>query len=302
MATKYLQLRVHDLTCVKMTENRQNIFGIPLETDPDSIDISAIITDPVHGVVAQAPTVFLGNRYTNGKRESFSPPKVIAEVPVADTDPFPRRVQVTVNMAEKDDGAGFDALLESVAGELADVLREEVGGALDSGITESTYYRVVEQEVGNVIQVIFSAITQALGLGDDPFRPIVLTHELRSLTDAPSGTRTVNIYEPNPQHKGQFKLTYSWHLVDQPAFTTGSTSGIAGAAAALKSDEVRSAVPYPRPYRKFQFASPMKKKAAVSVVVKRPATTKTSKPAPVQRPIWLYPMSLRPLGAGSQTE
>ena len=58
MTVKYLQLRVHDLKCLKITQNRQNIFGISLENDPDSIDISAIITDAVQGVVAEAPWNF----------------------------------------------------------------------------------------------------------------------------------------------------------------------------------------------------------------------------------------------------
>lgn len=301
MTVKYLQLRVHDLKCLKMTENRQNIFGISLENDPDSIDISAIITDAVQGVVAQAPPVFLGNRYTDGRHESFSPPKVIAEAPVSDTDPFPRRLQVTVNMAEKDDGGGFDHLIETVSRELAHELSETVGGELDSSITESTYYHDVETGAGDIIKMIFNAITQALGLGDDPFRPVMLSHELRSITDAPNGTHTVDIFEPNPQHHGQFRLTYSWHLSDQPGIET-STSGartVSSSSAALSSSLTRLAVPYPRPFRTFRFAAPMKKKPAVRVTV--PTTAKKPPPKATTRPLWLYPMSLRPLGVKART-
>ena len=292
MATKYLQLRIHALKCIKMTENRQNFMGIPLETDPDAIDISAIIADPVHGVVAQAPTVYLGNQYTAGRTESWPTPKVIAEVPVSDTDPFPRRIQVTVNMAEKDDGAGFDELVGRVADELAETLSEEVGGELDASIVESTYYREVENVVGDIIKQIFTEIGRALGLGDDPFRPIIVSHELPNLTTAPSGTTTIDIFEPNPQHKGKFQLTYGWHLADRSAFTgaAGPAADSGRATAALSGS-----VPYPRPFRTFRFARPMTKQAK-RVSVPRPTTTKKPPPKSATRPMWLYPMAVRPLG------
>lgn len=292
MATKYLQLRLHELKCIKMTENRQNFLGISLETDPDAIDISAIIADPVHGVVAQAPTVYLGNRYTAGKTESWSTPKVIAEVPVSDTDAFPRRIQVTVNMAEKDDGAGFDELVGRVAEELADTLSEEVGGELDESIVESTYYREVENVVGDIIKQIFTEIGRALGLGDDPFRPIIVAHDLRNLTTPPTGTTTVDIFEPNPQHKGKFQLTYGWHLADRPAFgaTTGPAADSGRATAALSNP-----VPYPRPFRTFRFARPMTKQAK-RVSVPRRTTAKKPPPKSATRPFWLYPMAVRSLG------
>lgn len=123
--SKYLQLRIHSLACERMTENRQNFLGIPLETDPDSIDISAVVTDAQQGLVVNPPTVFLGKDYRSGTRESFSPPRVIAEVPVAQTDCFPRSVTAAVNMAEKDDGAGFDQLMSEVSRELTSELRDE---------------------------------------------------------------------------------------------------------------------------------------------------------------------------------
>lgn len=294
MATKYLQLRVHELTCVKMTENRQNIFGISLETDPDAIDISAIVADSVAGVVAQAPIVYLGNRYTNGRRETFTPPKVIAEVPISDTDAFPRRVQMTVNMAEKDDGAGFDELMGRVAEQLAHTLADEVGDELPTDVVESVYYREVEHVVGDVIKTIFTEIGRALGLGDDPFRPIVVSHELRSFADAPTGTTTVDIFEPNPAHHGKFQLTYGWHIVDRPTITSTAPATSSGAADMGRSAAALStAVPYPRPYRAFRFARPLAKHP-VPVLVK--AATKKPPPKSAVRPFYLYPMTVRPLG------
>ena len=292
MATKYLQLRIHELTCVKMTENRQNFMGISLETDPDAIDISAIIADPVAGVVAQAPTVYLGNRYTNGRREQFTPPKVIAEVPISDTDAFPRRVQMTVNMAEKDDGAGFDELLGRVAEQLADTLADEVGDELPAEVVESVYYQEVGKIVGDVIKMIFTEIGRALGLGDDPFRPIIVSHELRGIADAPTGTNTVDIFEPNPAHKGKFQLTYGWHMADRPTITTPSSGPAADMGRSTAA--LSTAVPYPRPYRAFRFARPLKKHA-VPVVVKR-TTTKPPPKKSAPRPFYLYPMALRTLG------
>jgi len=291
MATKYLQLRIHELTCVKMTENRQNFLGISLETDPDAIDISAIVADTVQGVVAVAPPVRLGNRFNDGRRETFSPPKVIAEVPISDTDGFPRRVQLTVNMAEKDDGAGFDDLLTQVAEELADTLGDEIGGVIDS----ETIERVAVEVVRDGIKAIFSEITKALGLGDDPFRPIVLSHELASFAAAPSGTTSVDIFEPDPKHHGKFKLTYGWHIADHASITAPVPTGGADmgrSTAALSA----SRVPYARPFRTFRFARPMSKHA-VPVTIKRPATKATAKaPAKPAKQMWLYPMSVRGLG------
>ena len=293
MPTKYLQLRVHGLQCVKMTENRQNFMGIPLETDPDAIDIAAIVTDPGHGLVAQAPPVYLGNRYTAGRRETFSPPKVIAEIPIAETDPFPRRVVVSVNMAEKDDGAGFDELTERVAEELTRTLSDEVGGALDREITESRYYELVEDATGDIIKTLFREIGNLLGLGDDPFRPVTIEHEMRTMTDAPSGTHTVEIVEPNPAHHGKFVLTYGWYLADHQAIggamgpaVMSSSSGTARSTAGL------SGSPYPRPFRSFRFARPMRAKTAVPTKVLRTATA--GKPAP--RPLWWYPSPVKLLG------
>jgi hypothetical protein len=293
VATKYLQLRIHALKCIKMTENRQNFMGIPLETDPDAIDISAIIADPAHGVVAQAPTVYLGNRYTAGKTESWPTPKVIAEVPISDSDTFPRRVQVTVNMAEKDDGAGFDELVGRVAEELASTLSEEVGGELDSSIVESTYYREVENVVGDIIKQIFTEIGRALGLGDDPFRPIIVSHDLPSFTSAPTGTTTVDIFEPNPQHKGKFQLTYGWHLTDRTAFGSSPVGPAADSGRATAA--LSKPVPYPRPFRTFRFARPLTKQAKRVVVPRRTTATKPP-PKSAARPMWLYPMAVRSLG------
>lgn len=294
MATKYLQLRVHDLKCIKMTENRQNIFGISLETDPDSIDITAIITDAAQGVVAQAPPVFLGNHYTNGRHESFSPPKVIAEAPVSDADAFPRHLQVTVTMAEKDDGGGFDTLLEEVSRELAERLGDEVGDAIDPSLSENTYYQMVERAAGDMIKGVFSEILKALGLGDDPFRPVVLEHELRSLTDAPSGTQTVDIFEPNTQHHGQFRLTYSWHLSDTAAIGGSVAARTVSSTSAALTSSAAPRPPYPRPFRTFRFAAPrMKKKTGIAVKL---PTAKKPPPKTSTRPLWMYPMLVRPLG------
>ncbi len=299
MTTKFLQLRIHDLVCIKMTENRQNFLGISLETDPDSIDVSAIITDAAQGVVAQAPPVFLGNRYTNGRHESFSPPKVIAETPISDSDSFPRSVHVTVTMAEKDDGGGFDHLIEEVAQELAHQLGNEIGDRIDPSLNDNVYYQAVEREAGNLLKGVFSELLKALGLGDDPFRPVMLEHEVRSLTDAPTGTHTVDIFEPNSAHHGQFRLTYSWHLADQSGIAT-STSGartISSTGAALTSSAARLAVPYPRPFRTFRFAAPkMKKSPGIAV-----PTTKKPPPKASTRPLWLYPMLVRPLGTRVRT-
>jgi hypothetical protein len=270
-------------------------MGISLETDPDSIDISAIIADPAAGVVAQAPTVFLGNRYTAGKRETWSTPKVIAEVPISDTDTFPRRVQMTINMAEKDDGAGFDELMGRVAEQLADTLADEVGDELPEEVVESVYYREVENVVGDVIKVIFTEIGRALGLGDDPFRPIIVSHELRAFTDAPTGTTTVDIFEPNPQHHGKFQLKFGWHMADRPAMA-GAALPSGAADMGRSTAALSTAVPYPRPYRTFRFARPMRKKHAVPVVVRRPATAKKPPPKTPVRPFWLYPTWFRALG------
>lgn len=86
-------------------------------------------------------------------------------MPIADSDPFPRRVSMSIHMAEKDDGGGFDELISEVSKELACTLSEEVGKELDSEITESAYYAAVEDAAGDVIQVILSEISKALGLG-----------------------------------------------------------------------------------------------------------------------------------------
>jgi hypothetical protein len=293
--TKYLQLRVHELTCIKMTENRQNFFGISLETDPDSIDISAIVTDAEEGVVAQAPPVFLGNRYTSGHREAFSSPKVIAEVAISDTEAFPRRVQMTINMAEKDDGGGFDQLVESLAHELANRLGDEVADRIDPDLAENTYYELVEREAGNIIESLFKEIMKAFGLGDDPFRPVTIEYSLRSFTDAPSGTQTVDIFEPNPAHHGKFRLTYGWHLADRPSITSSSSSSsdVGTSLGALSTRSTSLTVPYPRPYRMFRFAAPKKKRPGIAVA-KPPVAKKPPPKSPL--PLWLYPMAVRPLG------
>jgi hypothetical protein len=294
MPTKYLQLRVHGLECQKRTENRQNFLGIPLETDPDAIDIAAIVTDPAHGLVAQAPPVYLGNRYNTGTNERFATPKVIAEVPINDTDPFPRRVVVTLNMAEKDDGAGFDDLTERVAEELAGALRDEIGGALDREITDSAYYGIVEDAVSGVIRGLFSEIGNLLGLGDDPFRPVTIEHEMRTASDAPSGTRTATLLEPNPAHHGKYVLTYGWHLSDRSAMS-GSVAGTGttGASSEALSRTGYNSAPYPRPFRSFRFSRPMRKNIAVpTVVVRKPV----AKAAAARPPLWWYPSVIRPLG------
>jgi len=266
MTTRYLQFRVHALQCVQMSTNVQNFLGVPLEWDPNSIDLSAIITDANAGVVAQAPPVFLGNRYGNGHRESFATPKVAAEIPFSSDDVYPRRVAVTINMAEKDDGGGFDHLMESVAHELTTTLSREVGGALDRGVRESEYYGLVENAAETAIKALFKALGDALGLSDDPFQPVTLEQELRSFDATPSGTATIELHEASP-YSGKYVLTYGWHVSPtrgiQPATATGST---AATSAALTSAGM-TPPPYPRPFRSFRFARPMNKRA---VAVPRP--------------------------------
>jgi hypothetical protein len=283
MATKYLQLRVHALKCVQQSTNVQNILGIPLETDPNAIDISAIITDANAGVVAQAPPVFLGNRYGNGHREGFSPPKIVAEIPFTDADVFPRRVVVTLNMAEKDDGAGFDHLMERVAQELTTALSNEVGNALDREVRESEYYDLVENATEQIIGGLFKELGNLLGLSDDPFRPVTIEHAVAAFDHAPSGDATIELHEPSP-HQGKYVLTYGWHVSTTRELASSSTSSIGSSAAALtRGDAAR--VPYPRPYRSFHFARPMAKKASGT----KPPPKTTVKPPPK----WFWPAPFR---------
>lgn len=292
MATKYLQLRVHALECKNMTENRQNFMGIPLETDPDSIDISAVVADAAQGVVAQAPTVFLGNKYTDGKKEAWSTPKVIAEIPITDTDVFPRKISVVVNMAEKDDGAGFEELVTRVAGELANTLADEVGDELPEEIRASAYYEQVEEVAEDVIAMLFREIGKLLGLGDDPFRPVTLEHELRSLTDAPNGTRTIELLEPDRRHKGKFVLTYGWHLADRASLPTSTrTDGAADMGSSRAALTGANGTGYPRGYRTFRFAPPLRKKAVRITVPTRPTAKR-----PVARNFWWLPTPVRFMG------
>lgn len=254
--TRYLQLRVHELRCLNMTENRTNFLGIPLETDPDSIDLSAIVVDAGEGQVAQAPTVFLGNRYTDGKTERFRTPKVIAEIPISESDVFPRQATVTLNMAEKDDGAGFDELMKEVARELADELGERVGDELGDDVAMSDIYDRAEDATEDIIAVILQAIGRALGLGDDPFKPVTVSVQVDSATDSPpSDRRTVRFHEPNPAHKGEFVLTYDWHMSSERAIVESGAAGVSHAA--LKGDGAAPA--YPRPYRSYSFRRPRKR-------------------------------------------
>jgi hypothetical protein len=292
---KYLQLRVHRLECVKMTENRQNFLGISLETDPDAIEIATITTDAVHGLVAEGPPTRLGNRFTNGRVETFDPPKVIAEIPIADTDPFPRRAMVTLNMAEKDDGGGFGDIIYDLATELGTVLAEEVGDELDRGVTESEYYRVVERTAIEGLGTLARELFNLLGTNDDPFRPVTVTHSLAAFTDAPSGTTVVSFREPNPAHRGEHRLTYGWHVAATPSIVSAPSAGSgAGRSTAALSGAGYSPSPYPRPFRAIRFARPMNKRAAVEI--KPPPKTTKPKAAPAARPRYWYPSVIRPLG------
>ena len=282
MTTKYLQLRVHGLQCVQESTNVQNFMGIPLEWDPNAIDISAIITDPNAGVVAQAPPVLLGTRYRNGHRESFAQPKVIAEIPFSDDEVYPRRMVVTLNLAEKDDGAGFDHLMESVAHELTTALSREVGGALDREIREIEYYDLVENATQQVIGALFKEIGNLLGLSDDPFAPVTLEHEVRAFDHAPSGTATIELREPSP-YQGKYVLTYGWHVSTSRAIASESAGGTTGATSEALSRAGVAPVPYPRPFRSFRFARPMAKRGA----------TKPPPKVQVQLPKWWVPTPLR---------
>jgi hypothetical protein len=252
-------LRVRKLQCQTMTQNRQNFMGIPLETDPDSIDISTIAVDAEQGVVVNSPIVFLGNRYTAGKIESFEPPKVISEFPISDADLFPRRLKVSLNMAEKDNGGGFDTLMTELSETVAREIREEVEGSSSSGrSSEDEWWKAVAR----VLEVIGKKIGKALGLGDDPFRPVELNQELRSFTDSiPAEQKTVEFLEPNPAHKGKFILTYDWFLSTSRSINDSASVG-ASAAPLTKRDATTRAVvgSYPRPYRIYRFRPPRSRK------------------------------------------
>jgi|GEM_PF-3853579 len=267
MSTRYLQLRVHKLQCVRETQNRQNFMGIPLETDPDSIDISAIITDPGAGLVAQAPTVFLGNKYRDGKTEVFRSPKVIAEIPFAEDDAYPRQVGVTINMAEKDDGAGFDELMNGVARELASELSDAVGDELPDDISSHELYDKAEDVARDVISALFHEIGKALGLGDDPFRPVDVSIRLNSATETiDSRQRTVRFHEPNPKHKGEFVLTYDWYASSTRALEPARASGDVGTSSEALTRAGGGARSYPRPYNSFRFRRPMTAQKPVKVM------------------------------------
>jgi hypothetical protein len=301
---KYLQLRVHRLECVKMTENRQNFLGIPLETDPDAIEIATITTDAVHGLVAEGPPVRLGNRFTNGKVESYSTPKVIAEIPISDTDPFPRRVTVTLNMVEKDDGGGFSDLMFDLATELGRVLADEVGDELDRGITESDYYRLVERTAVQGLGTLARELANLLGLHDDPFRPVTVNCALAAFTDAPSGTAVATFREPNAAHHGEHRLTYGWHVATSPAMTAAAAAGGAGTgrSSAALSGAGYAPTPYGRPFRSVRFARPMNKRAAVQIKPPPKTTAPTAAAAPVVKvpPRYWYPSVIKPLGDASK--
>lgn len=276
--TRYLQLRVHKLRCVRETQNRQNFLGIPLEIDPDSIDVQALVVDGGEGVVAQGPTVFLGNKYRDGREERFSPPKVLAEIPVRDDDIFPRRVKVSLNMAEKDDGAGFEELMSQVATGLCKELTKAVRNQFGEGVTSSEIYGQVESTATNCLKWLFNEIGKALGLGDDPFVPVDISVQLASPTaDVSTTEHQVRFREPDPRHKGEFVLTYSWGLVNTPALS--SVSGVRAAATAADG--------YGRGHRVHRFRNPVRKGRAAVV----------AKPIQVAGSLW-FPTPIRLMSGG----
>lgn len=284
--TKYLQLRVHRLRCVRETQNRQNFMGIPLEIDPDSIDVQALVVDGGEGVVAQGPTVFLGNKYRDGREERFSPPKVLAEIPVRDDDVFPRRVKVSLNMAEKDDGGGFDELMSKVATTLAGELTKTVRNQFGSEVTSSEIYGEVENTAVKFLQAVLHEIGKALGLGDDPFVPVDISVQLASATaDVSSAEQQVRFREPNPVHKGEFLLTYSWGLVNAPTLQPASQADPnGGARMALTGVDG-----YGRAHRIHRFRNAVRKQPARGAVV--------AKPVQVAGQTW-YPTPIRLMSRG----
>jgi hypothetical protein len=262
MATKFLQLHVNSLECVRITKNRQEFLGIPLETDPDSIEVATTLTDGQNGVVVNYSPVFLGNRFRDGIRETYVD-KVICEVAVQDDDIFPRRVAVALAMAEKDDGGGFQELTDRVANELAENLTEYVQREVDAG----DYEQVLTESIGNVAvsmgQEIFRAIGNALGLGDDPFLPQTLIYEIPSYNSQPSMDQVVLVFkEPHASHNGEFRMYCNWHVSNTSAFlvSNANSSGSTGVAVAPLVDQ--SSNPYVNfsGLRAIRFARPVRKR------------------------------------------
>ncbi len=110
---KTLELQITKVKCVRRTTNRQNIFGIPLETDPDSLDFAAVITAMPTATLQPFEKVFLGNQYESGREQLFNPATVVMQTLVQEGT---GSVNFAVNLllAEKDDGGGFENTISSV--------------------------------------------------------------------------------------------------------------------------------------------------------------------------------------------
>lgn len=263
---KYLQLAATSLQCVKMTENRAYAWFIPLETDPDSIDVSTILTDGQQGVVVNHRPVFLGNRYNSGHTERFASPKPICEVLLQEGDTYPRRVGLTINMAEKDDGAGFYQLTDQIATELTDELSDWAEREIGGGGFENVLIEQAAVIAGDLAKTLFKEIGSLLGLGDDPLLPQSIVHKIESYNQTPPSDEVVlRFREPNPAHKGEFILKCKWQIADSSAFLSSTAAVVnnsAGSASANLTDtQLQGAQAYSGGHRKArQFAQPVPQK------------------------------------------
>lgn len=245
--SRYLQIKVHSLTCETITGNSKCMLEPASENIPASIDISSIVIDNGEGVVAQSPVIFLGNQDQFRKQPYFTNPVVICEIPVREDDIYPRHLGVSLCMAEKDNNNGFQEFMTKLAIETALELEKSV---------HQNHYP--DDNTGEkIISTMITEFSQLMGLGDTPVRPVSIHHCVNSYSEEVNKqTHQLVFHESGFDHKRRFSLQYSLTMSDFSAMVTQNEiySNI-GIRPGLPSPRRAG---YPSSHRTFRFRKPAK--------------------------------------------
>lgn len=221
---KKIELRIREIICVKTTK----------ELDKDEIILSSVETQgklsgkqdkfKVKAKARAGKTIDAG-KFRKGDKESYLPPKLIAQFPLGERgDKWPRNYFAVLVMVEKDEGAigtCLERVINAVDDELVEAVTEKVAEEAGRAITATATAIGIGAAAGVIVPLVGPLIGAAAGKAvskaleeikkakaDDVFprHRILYSLEEYPIEEGEIHRATANF----KGFKGHYRVVYSW--------------------------------------------------------------------------------------------
>lgn len=201
-----LQFRVHSVRCIRPTRHS------PLESDPDSIDLAAVVIDE-NGEADGSRTFLVHDRFSAGVQKDFSPPLVVYQFDLNEASFWPRTYFSILTLAERDDWGRIDDWVVSAVRQVSTAVSSLLGRLTSREVGRALRSEEVGGLAGNAVTAVVQALLESVfsALDTDVLTPTRVELELASPDFTFSGATDGPVRSVILQgHDGEYLVTHSW--------------------------------------------------------------------------------------------